>query len=269
MSERLNILACAHLAAGEQWNDAVMLIGEATWPFAVTLKNYAEWEQIQQLAVNAAVQVGDHRAEARFRSQLARAFAETGRPVNAQRESTAAIEAASRSGDPVMQASTMEFAGVCALEAGELENALHAFDQALSQFQAADIPRGVALQHYYAARALLGKGQPREALTRLKEGLDALVIAGDETSIARSLLRQGEAYLALEDIAQAVNALMAALQTATAAGNWFESAEAYELLAQTADQRGNSAAATAYRTNALTRILLVTADNGRVGCSYW
>lgn len=250
-SERLNVLACAQLASEHGWLSDVLLIGEAVWPFVASLKNFSEWERSQRLAAAAALRVGDARAEARFRSQLARVLAETGRHKEAREESAAAISAAVKADDPIMLASTIEFDGVCKLEALDFGNAIASFDEALPRFAAAGIPRGVALQHYYASRALLGLGRPEEALKRLAEAFDDFVIAGDDVSVTRAWLRRAEAYLDLGSSERAVDALMAALQTATLAGLHFEQAEAHDLLAQAADLRGDPAAAAADRANAL------------------
>jgi tetratricopeptide (TPR) repeat protein len=231
-AERRNVLACAQLAARRGWHHESALIAEATWPLAVTVKSLPEGEQTQRWGIDASVATTDFRAEARFRSQLARFLAEVGNHEEARHESSLAITAAERSGDPVMQASIIEFAGVCELQAHDPAAALTAFTEARARFEDLGVTRGMALQDYYAASALIALGSYERALDKLAQAFDPLVMAGDEISVARAYLRRGEALFALARMTEAAEAVEAALAAVATTHADFEKAEAYNLLAQ-------------------------------------
>ena len=231
LRERSNALLIAEICTAHGWHAELMLLAEGSWPMAVTLKTMPEWEGIQILAAQAASRAGNDLAEARFRSQLARAFADAQNFSEALKESAAAMNLAHRSGDAIMIASTTEFDGICRLEKGDALGAIDAFDQARAGFSELGLERGVALQDYYTSRALLQLGRPYEALMRSEAAHDSLVMAGDEISVVRSQLRQAEAHIALGNLEAATEAARRALATSTANGHWFESAEAHDVLA--------------------------------------
>ena len=246
MRERANVAAIGRLCAEHGWDDELMLLAEGTWPMAVALRSVPEWEATQGFAAEAAGRGNDHRAQARFLSQQARAFADGGSHERAQETCAAATDAALLSKDELMIASVTEFTGICRLEAGHPQEALHSLDQAREAFVRLDVPRGIALQDYYASRALLQLGEPEKALSRIAAAFEALVMSGDEVSVARAQLRRAEAHLALGRPNEAAEAAASARETAFKNASFFEVAQAHYLLAEHATAGGDSAGATAH-----------------------
>jgi tetratricopeptide (TPR) repeat protein len=227
---------------------------------AVALRSVPEWATTQGLAASAAARRHHHLAEARFLSQQARAFADGGEHDRAAEASAAALAAARLSADEQMLASVTEFTGVCQLEAGDAEPALVAFDRARRVFERLGVTRGVALQDYYASRALLHLDRPEEALVRAGAAFDVLVMAKDEVSVARAQLRRAEAHLALGRSADAEAAADSARVTASTNGNHFEEAQAHDLLAKCA--AGNPESVAAHHAAARAAYRLIGHPNG-------
>ncbi len=240
LREKTNAVVVARLCWERGWDVELMLLAEGSWPMAVTLKTAAEWEVVQGLAAQAATRRADHRAVARFASQQARALADSGLHDAAADQCQAAMSAAVLAGDRMMEASVSEFTGICLLAAGDGPAALAALDRARGMFAELGVVRGVALQDYYAACALLSMGQPAEALNRTEDCFDALLMAGDEVSVARAQLRRAEAYLALERPDDAEVAAQDARDLAVGNGLYFEQGEAHDLLARCADASGEA-----------------------------
>ena len=157
--EAINVLAAQRAALDREWDDRVWQIAEALWPLCASHKRFTEWIDSHDAAILAGERLGDQRVLARMRSQLARAYAELGDVPRAEHEMGLALAAAREGGDKQLQASVIEFGGVCQLRAGDLTAALTSFGNARAAFDACGLVRGVGEGHRYPAR--LPSGTPR------------------------------------------------------------------------------------------------------------
>jgi tetratricopeptide (TPR) repeat protein len=234
-TERGNVLAAVRAAFEREWDDRVWQFSEALWPLCASHKRFGEWIESHQMAVSSSVRLGDRAAEARVRSQLARAYAEIGDADQTDNQMTAAREAAAVCANAMLRASVIEFGGVCDLRLDRPAAALEAFREARERFAACGSARAIALQDLYAGTALLRLGEHREALAALDVALGGLEAVGDEISVARVLVRRGEALRWVGRPEEAELALVGAVEIMERLGILFEQAEAYEELAALAE----------------------------------
>lgn len=229
--ERTNVIAAVRIAFEREWDEMVWRFAEALWPLCASHKLFAEWVESHQLAAEASVRIGNRAAEARIRSQLARAHAERGNRTEAIREMDAASTAARECGLPLLEASVIEFAGVCHLTLGDPASALSELTEARRRFAGAGRVRSVALQDLYAGSALIELGRADEALDRLDDAERGLTESCDDISVGRVLLSRGEALSRLGRNEEAASALEDAIAIMVGLGIMFEQADAYERLA--------------------------------------
>lgn len=234
--ERPNVIGVIQTAFDHEWDDRVWEIAETLWPLCASHKYFNEWIKSHELAVASAVRLQDAAVEARFRSQLARAYSQRQEHQLAAREMAAAHRAAERSDNDRLRASVTEFGGVCLLDADDHRAALIEFERAREMFKALGVTRGVALQDLYIGSALVMAGQPDRALMSLSKALPVLSAADDVISVGRVRVQRGEALLQLQRPAEAKVELEMAAAIMKGLGIKFEQAKAYELLARAANE---------------------------------
>ena len=234
--ERPNVMGIIQTAFDHEWDERVWQIAETLWPLCASHKYFTEWLKSHQLAVASAVRLQDAAVEARFRSQLARAYSQRQEHQLAANEMAAAHRAAERCNDARLRASVTEFGGVCLLDAGDHRAALIEFQRAREMFQALGVMRGVALQDLYIGSALVMAARPDNALMSLSTALPELSAADDVISVGRVRVQRGEALLQLHRPAEAKVELEMAAAIMKGLGIKFEQAKAHELLARAANE---------------------------------
>jgi len=248
--ERHNVLAVIASAEERGMFDLVWQFAEALWPLCATQKWFRAWVDSQQAGVRCAVEIGDDAAEARMRSQLARAYAELGQHRQSREEISAAHDAAERSTNPVLGASIREFEGVCAMAAEEFDTAEAAFSDAHTRMRSVGSERGAALSDYYLAKTRIDAGRPAGVLELLLRARLAFERTNDEVNVSRVALRRGEALNLVGETDAAIVALSEAIDAIEALGLRFELAEAYEALSKASADAGRWAAGLRYRRRA-------------------
>lgn len=249
-SERHNVLAAIRAAEEREMHELVWQFAEALWPLCATQKWYRAWVDSQQAGVRAAVSLGAASAEARVRSQLARAYAELGRHRESREEIEAAHRAARRSSNEVLEASIWEFDGVCAMAANDYDVAEVALSDAHDRMVLAGSARGAALSDYYLAKTRIDSGNAASALELLTRAGPAFVDVNDSVNVARVELRRGEALSATGQFNAAIEVLSQVVSSLDTLGLRFELAEAYQALAIASAAAGRGADALMARQQA-------------------
>ena len=248
--ERSNVIAVVREAFDRELDVEVCQIAEAMWPLCASHKMFDEWIESHRRAVDASVRLRDRDAEARFRSQLARAFADIGDAQRADAEIAASRQAIERTGNERLYASVIEFSGVCDLRLGRPAAALGWFDDARRRLEGTGSTRAVALVDYYSGCALVLLDRPEEALVVLDEAELGLVATADQISVGRVHRQRGQALRNLELFAAAEDELVKAVEMMRTLGIGFEEAETLEALGSLADARHLDADARRYRQRA-------------------
>ncbi|SNQ45783.1 NB-ARC domain-containing protein [Frankia canadensis] len=193
------LLGAVRAAARRRWDLVVVLLADAMWAYFLNRKRYGDWAEVCELAVEAAVRLGDAAAEARMRSLLGRAFYEQGRYEQAHAQFDAALPCSRGAADRRMEASVLEFSGRAYLEQGVYSSAIALFERAREINLEIGNARGVALQSHHLGRALRAAGRAEEAARVLRDALDGFTAIGDEHNRGRVLLSFGEALLDLRE----------------------------------------------------------------------
>lgn len=249
-NERSNVVAIVRTAHERELHASVWRMVEALWPLFFNHKHYSEWIQTHRCAADSAERCHDPAAEARIRTQLARAYIELREFPAAHDELRLAEIKVDLSGHRKLQGSVREFVGICYLHEGDFEQALVALRESRSMFSAIDEVRGVAIQDYHIGWALALSGHPKEALRPLQQALVSLKKLGDDVTAARALLRLGEAARMVGDTYRARQALTESLAITTALDIRLEEAQAYEELAAVEDAEHQRTEANANRHRA-------------------
>jgi len=233
-TERHNLVAVVTAAAEQGWFAEVWRLAEALWPYFLSFKHHRDWIATSQFGVEAAQALNDPVAEARMRSQLARALTETRRFDRAEDELRQALALAESSGHQRLLASVEEFTGKLHVARGAYERAVPHLRRALEINLAAGRTRGAAVQHLALAQALHLSGDHVTALAEADQAMELLESLRRPESRNRGnvLLTRAKILVALhrEDDAQAV--LREAARLLRDAGAAQLEAKAWELLAE-------------------------------------
>ena len=241
-AERSNLLAILRSAFERELDDQVWQIGEAVWLAYRSHGHWAEAAEVFQWATEAARRVGNKDAEARMLSQLARARMELGDLERAMEELNESHALMEDSPNRALAASIIEWTGVLQLERYEFEAAVSSFEEALSMFEQADVPRGVTMQRYLLGRALIRTGDRSRAVKELRTASACIDPRTDQFFFGRTLWRFGEALAAVGEAAEAREKLEAAIAVLRRHSAYLYEAQAHESLAALERQEGNAAA---------------------------
>jgi tetratricopeptide (TPR) repeat protein len=195
-SERPNVLAVLRAAHDRELDDQVWSMGEALW---LAYRSHGHWDEAAEvfgLAADAAHRSGHRDAEARMRSQLARAYMELDQPDRAMDEFIACDSLMDGSSNQALAASIVEWTGVLQLERRDDVGAIRSFEQAKEMFEEADVPRGVVMQQYLLGRAFIRTGSPARAVEELRRASEHIVPESDQFLYGRVLWRLGDALVA-------------------------------------------------------------------------
>lgn len=240
--ERSNLLAVLHAAVERELDDAAWQIGEALW---LAYRSHGHWDEAVEvfgLATDAARRAGNRDAEARMRSQLARAHMELGDLELAMREIEACRELMEGSPNRALAASIIEWRGVLHLRRNEDEAAIEAFEEALEGFEAANVPRGVAMQRYLLGRTVIRTGDSERAVRELRWAATRIDPDTDQFLYGRVCWRLGEALFAYGDPEGARKALSEAARALQRHSAGLYEARVREAIAVLEHQAGDAAA---------------------------
>ncbi|SHH09639.1 tetratricopeptide repeat protein [Streptoalloteichus hindustanus] len=233
--ERANLVDAVRVAAKQGWDELVWQLTEALWVLFLHRKHYHDWEETHRLAIEAASRCGNRWAEARMRSQLARALREQKKWAKAHEELSQARSAAEEAGDRQLLASVVEFIGLTHYDQGDYPSALAAFEWSLAVNEELvreklTNARGVALQTQFIGRTLNQLGEYAAAVEKFERARDLLTELRDDRTRARVLTGLGEVYRNLGRDRDARVVLSEAAETMRRLGAWGYESEALELL---------------------------------------
>jgi tetratricopeptide (TPR) repeat protein len=238
---RRNLLGLIREAANREWDRFVWWMCEPMWVLYLNRKHYGDWKESHQLAVRATVRLGDAAAEARMRSQLARAQMEERRYGEALDQLALAAAAAARSGNRRVEASVQEFTGRTLIDQGTDPAAGEA---ALAAAVAINIEvgnrRGAAIAMHHLARAQARRGQLDDAVSVLRQALTICEEHKDDHNEARVLISLGEALRDQGQYVEAARALDRSMDIMRRREVPFQIAQALEALAELCHRTGDA-----------------------------
>jgi len=245
--ERNGIMAALRAATEREWDDRIWQMSEALWLFFYNRKPFTDWIEACEAGIESARRGREPAAEGRMHAQLARAYLDLREYGAADRELSAAEEAADRSGNERLRASVGEFRGAYYLNQGSYDRAIMEFELARSVGERCGRARDVAIQDYHIGAALTQKGRPRKAVVSLRRAVAVMRGLDDEINVARTLLHLGRAQRAARYRHQAYASLQEAAGVAERLGIRHTEAEAHEELAELADAARHVAQAAEHR----------------------
>ncbi|GAA3891052.1 ATP-binding protein [Streptomyces sedi] len=228
--EHAGVLALLRAAAEDGRHERVWLMCQALWAYYHSRKPYGDWIESHRLGVVAARWAGRPDAELRMVNQLARARVEL-------REYAAAEETLEPAEALLAAVPQRQLRGVLHETRGVLARAVGRPAEAAEHFRAAKDAnagdeRGMAVQGYQLAGALLDLGRPEAALAELDEALARVPGERNAALHARIGLVRGEALRAAGRTAEAVAALDASAALAERLGLWAKARAALLVLAE-------------------------------------
>lgn len=252
LAERHNLVAVMERAADTGLAEHVWQMAESSWLLYTNLRMHGDWREITQLGIDAAGECSHAAAEARLRSQQARLFAETGDHGAAGREMARAKELVLATDNLSLQASVIEFDGICAFMAGRTEFSFRQLDRARTRMDELGNLRGVAIIDLLRARFHIRLAEFAEAIRAADEAHAAFESLGDRMNTAKILLLRARALVGAGHLDEAVRLLAEATVQLGELGMTYHLAQAHELLAAALTQQGRPAEArprrqTAYR----------------------
>ncbi|KAB8171022.1 hypothetical protein FH609_001015 [Streptomyces sp. 3MP-14] len=228
--ELATLLALLRAAAERGRHEPVWLMCQALWAYFHSRKPYAAWIEAHLLGIEAARWAARPDAELRMVNQLARAYVELG-DHPAAREALEPVEALLTTVEnPQLRGTIHETRGVLARATHQPAEAADHFRAAL-EANAGD-ERGMALQGYQLAGALLDLGQPEAALAELDRAQARVPDARHAALHARIGIVRGEALRDLGRREEAVAALDAAAGLAERLGLWAKAEGALKTLSE-------------------------------------
>jgi tetratricopeptide (TPR) repeat protein len=239
--DRANFVQVATAAYESEMDDAVLALAEALWGLYFHRNLYADWKNVGEVAVRAAVRRGDRRAEARMRCQLGSRHYELDDFAAARAEFAAAVAVEPAEHDQGL--------------AADLEGLALAYHGLGAHIEALKcVERALALAGTDHQRALLGRhracfltalGRYDEALTDLGAALKRVQDTGDRYDEALVLAGVGETFLRAGEPAKAAAELGRALPVLVELRRMSREAQVRDLLSRAHERLGDHAAASA------------------------
>ena len=232
MMERHNIVAVMHLADRLGLHHRVWQMAVSLWRMFSDQRLLADWRECDLLGVEAAVMCENRDAEARLRSELARALAELGEHEQAQDEMSLSRKLVEQSENLTLRASVTEFHGTCAFLAGLNTDAMAAYDSARAQMQELGNERGVAIADLQRCRVFTAMGRYPDALDTARRCQSAFEQLGDTANTAKAAFEVVRALRGSEESGDVSRELQWAIDMLEQSGLDFHLAQAHELSAQ-------------------------------------
>lgn len=248
--ERVNLLAAQRLAARNGLHEANWQLAEAMWALFAYLRYPQDWISCHELGIDGARASRHQLAEARLRNGLGVALLHAGCHDEALSAFDAALTVRRDIGDRRGEGLALHNKGLVHRATGDLQRAQEALRDALALHQEAGSPRDVARD-----RSALGEieslhGRHTEALAHLTAAREILAGTGDRRNESLVEQRLGEAHIRAGDPAAAHAHLTAALHLLDELGGVHEAARIHETLGELAERDGDTATACDHYTQA-------------------
>lgn len=251
--ERLSLIAAGRAALEYGWNELAWHLADVLWPLLLYRKHYRDRIGIDECGVTAAQRWGNRWAEADMRKRLGRAYAESGRPLEAETQLRLAADGYRDFGDPLGSIDAEEHIASLYRDSGREHDAIAMYTRVLTANRATGDPRRVGLTLIRLGALLSSTGAPAEAVSHLLEARAIFQELGavDPYNGQRVEIALARAYLARGAMAQAAATAARGAAGMQRLGSKFEQAKAFEVLAEVSHLRGDAGDSRRYWAQAL------------------
>lgn len=251
-SERHALYGCVATAYELGLDAMAWALCEPLWTHYLDHPHYADAVDAFRTGLAAAQRSGDVRAVVRMRCQIARPYWEQGRFDEARRELDQALTASQTMSrdDRRLQASVRESHGMLRSAQGDWAGAATEFSAALRMHEEIDNAYGVMLQTYRLGQAVAELREDQRALTLLDQAHSMAGDLGRERMIARTGVALAGVLRRLGRTDEARELYTSALRSARERGSTFDQARILGVLAELADETGDTANARQHREEA-------------------
>jgi tetratricopeptide (TPR) repeat protein len=258
--ERRNLGAAVREAARSGFTQLAVLLADAMQPLAILHHDVHDTIAIDEIALRAAIAVGDPATITSIRKRLARYYAGLRDFARAQEYVDATLRDTRTRQDGRGYASALKSQAMLHVAAGKPAAAVDYYDQAVCILRELGAQRSEALALINFAEALLSLGGPAAASEHLDRArlLLSTLAKTDPYNTARVDLTMARVRLATGDLAAANASAAAALAMMTSLRSRHEQANAHTVLADIADAMGDQHLAGQHRATAK-ELRLVTA----------
>jgi tetratricopeptide (TPR) repeat protein len=249
---RQDLVALVRLAADTERHEHTYALGYAMQPLFIVHKHLRDAAEVDQLALDAALSMGDHRAEVKMRKRLARVLIQLDEFSPAQQHIDALLARSDQQGDRHGRASGLKTLARLHARLGRHDLAVDAFAEAVRILRNLGEPRRLGLALTELGTALTELGSPERAATELDEarrmlsGLDP----PDPYNAARATVSLARAHLALTELDTARRLLGEAQEALERLGADRELGRAHETLAELHTAAGDEELALEHRRRA-------------------
>jgi len=244
---RTLLTAMLNAAYEQGWYDLVLHLAESMWSLHRFTGDHDNELAVQVLSLDAARHLPEKQRSrwlAACHSRAAGALSSLQRRDEALREAEEGLDHAGRTGEPLIVSIALCIRGRALLFAGQPQDALESYQQALTLAEQLDNSRHRALVHRRIGEIQVKLDNLGDAISSYKTAAELMATAGDTVGHARVMSFRARALLAAGDPSAAYATLRPVLPTLEASGCDFWAADANEVLgdaAMHADPSGDAA----------------------------
>ncbi|MFD7662223.1 ATP-binding protein [Streptomyces sp. NPDC059788] len=259
------LMDAVRTAADRSWHALAWQLVDSLQPFFLRLRPYDLWIEAHRTGLDAARRAGQPEGVSRMLTTGGSGLYNAGQLDEAIVWFTEALEDARGAGDRRAEAQALHGLGQTHRLAGRLQRAESLFAEALELREAIGHDRGAALSRLCLGDVALATGRPQQARSLLTRARADLLDVPDPYDAARALAHLGRAHAheAIGDHPTAERLLRQALEEFGATGSLHWQARVVEMLGQTAEDRGDAAAARDRYDASLARYLPLSPSDAR------
>lgn len=249
---RLDLAAATRLAADSAEHGLAYALGDAMQPLFIVHRHYREAAEVDELALNAAVAMGDQHAEASMRRRLANVLLGLDELSRARHEIETLIRKAQERADRRGRANGLQILARLNLRDGRPGDAVAALEEAVEIHSEFGRQRGLALALTELGSALIEHGQPDEAIGHLDRARTLLLTIHppDGYNAARATIDLARARGRAGDHTAALKLLEDALSALASLGSNYQLGRAHQTLADVHAAMDNDELARRHRARA-------------------
>jgi tetratricopeptide (TPR) repeat protein len=231
---RHDLAASIRSAAQQGWHDLAYALGDSLQPLFILHRHFGEAVEVDSLALQCALELGDTHAEINMRKRLARAYLRLDRFEPAQQHIDELLRRSRQSDDRGGIVSGLKSLGGLLSRRRQHSAAVEAFAEAAQLVRDLHAPRREGLTLLDLGRSLLDADRAQQAadeLTRASNLLSSLDTP-DQYNAARATMLLALALLRMDEHASARQCIQGALPVLEAAGADAELARAHDIAAE-------------------------------------
>jgi tetratricopeptide (TPR) repeat protein len=252
-TERANLIAGGRAALDRGWPDLAWQLSDVMWPLLLHHKHYRDRLGINDCGIVAARRLGDLVAEADMLKRQGQALTTLGRFAEAEEHLTASAARATTASDRRGAADAQEALALLHLDQDQPARALVELRDLVQVNRELAADRSLGLSLIHLGTTLARTGQPAAGLAALREAASLFdgLAEPDPYNRARVDLAQAKVHHYARNGVEADRVAESALAAMVGLGSDRGAAEAHELLAESANERGDAARAAAHWRHAL------------------